>query len=174
VVVEVAAPPAPPVEPAPDVADECRALVGIINRGVDGVQDVGTKGSAVEDLQALAAEMDRVVEELRDLELKSAELGRHAETYRAMASEVSAAARDLAAAVDEGDLGPMSEAERRVETAVAKEDPLVDGINAFCQQGRSGVPTAVVPRPSEMVARPHAHDVEAPSMARSPRRRGCR
>jgi hypothetical protein len=71
---------------------------------------VGTKGSAVENLRALAAKMDDIVDELHHLELKSAELSHYAALYGAMASDVSAAARDLADAVDEVDMGRLSEA----------------------------------------------------------------
>lgn len=118
---------------------ECTAFVGVINTGVEKVQKLITAspdasgGSAVEELRTLADEMDTVAQQAEAASLTLPELKKYSGDYQAMAREVAAAARDLATAVDNVDSEKMKSAQDRIVAAVAKEDPLVEEINRFCQ-----------------------------------------
>jgi len=116
---------------------ECNALIGVINAGVEKVQK-GTAaspdgGTPVSELRALADGMDVVVKDTEKLELSLGELKQFAQDYKAMTTEIAAAARELAIAVDAVDMEKLSAGQARMEAAVKREDPLVDSINKFCQ-----------------------------------------
>ena len=117
--------------------DECNALVGVINEGIDKVQKITAAspdgGTAVNDLRALADEMEAIAKKAEAAPLTIGELQKLAADYRAMATEVAAAARELSAAVDNVDGEKMKKAQERIVKAVQKEDPLVESINRFCQ-----------------------------------------
>lgn len=118
--------------------EECNALVGVINEGIDKVQKITTAapdggGTAVSDLRALADEMDAIAKKAEAAPITIGELQKLSGDYRAMATEVAAAARELATAVDNVDGEKMKKAQERIVTAVQKEDPLIEQINRFCQ-----------------------------------------
>ncbi|HHH29915.1 MAG TPA: hypothetical protein ENK57_16435, partial [Polyangiaceae bacterium] len=78
--------------------EECNALVGVINKGVDKVQKGTTAapdgGPAVDELRALADELDNVAKETAAVKLTLPELQKFGEDYQAMATEVAASARE--------------------------------------------------------------------------------
>jgi methyl-accepting chemotaxis protein len=117
--------------------EECNALVGVINEGIDKVQKITAAspdgGTAVNDLRALADEMDAIAKQAEAAPLTISELQKLSGDYRAMAAEVAAAARELATAVDNVDGEKMKKAQERIVTTVQKEDSLVESINRFCQ-----------------------------------------
>ena len=84
----------------------------------------------------MADAMDKVAGDAAKVELTIPELKKFSAEYQSMVKEVSKAARDLAAASDSKDKdagGKVAAANAAMEKAVKQEDPLVDGINKFCQ-----------------------------------------
>ncbi|MEZ4446494.1 MAG: hypothetical protein R3B72_45870 [Polyangiaceae bacterium] len=116
--------------------EECNALVGVINTGVEkvqkGVSATPDGGAAVGELRSLADELEAIAGEAAKLKLTLPELTKFSGDYQTMAKNVATAARELADAVDNVDVEKMSEAQTRMETAVKQEDPLVEQINKFC------------------------------------------
>jgi len=60
-------------------------------------------------------------------------LQKFAADYRAIVIEIGTTARELASAVNAVDMSSLNAAQARMEAAVAREDPLVDSANKFCQ-----------------------------------------
>lgn len=115
---------------------ECNALIQVINRGVDSLEQgrkAAGESGGVEELRAMADSMDKVSEDAGKVELTLEELKGFSTEYQGMAKEVSRAARELAKAAEEKDAKKINEAEDAMHTAVKAEDPLVDRINKFCQ-----------------------------------------
>jgi capsule polysaccharide export protein KpsE/RkpR len=116
---------------------ECNDFIAVINRGVEKVQK-GTSGTpdggaAVAELRALADEMDVISKEAAAIAVSLPDLKKLAADYQAMVTEVAAAARDLASAVDSVDMEKMTAAQTRMDNAVKREDPLIEQLNKFCQ-----------------------------------------
>jgi len=115
---------------------ECNSLIKVINTGVQSLEK-GSKAaddpSGVVELKAMADAMDKVAGDAAKVELTVPELKKFADDYQKMAKEVAAAAREMATAADEKAPAKVSSAQERMEKAVKEEDPLVDGINKFCQ-----------------------------------------
>ncbi|MEQ9320720.1 MAG: hypothetical protein RIF41_16255 [Polyangiaceae bacterium] len=117
--------------------EECNALVSVNHKGVDKVKKGTTAtpdgGAAVDELRALADELDNVAKQTAEVKLTLPDLQKYGEDYKAMATEVAASARELADAVDNVDMEKMTAAQARMDAAVKREDPLVGEINKFCQ-----------------------------------------
>jgi outer membrane murein-binding lipoprotein Lpp len=116
---------------------ECGAFVQVVNAGVDrvlkGMSVAADGGAAVGELRSLAEEMDAIAQETAKVELSLPELQQLSKDYQGMVTEVATAARELAQAVDNVDVEKMGKAQTRMDTAVKREDPLVESINKFCQ-----------------------------------------
>jgi hypothetical protein len=118
---------------------ECNEFIAVINRGVEKVQKGtsgapdGGGGAAVAELRTLADEMDVITKEAAAIAVTMPELKKLAGDYQAMVTEVSGAARDLATAVDNVDMEKMSAAQSRMDSAVKREDPLIEQLNKFCK-----------------------------------------
>ena len=67
------------------------------------------------------------------IKLTIPELTKYSTEYQNMAKEVAKAARDMSAAAEAKDPEKINAAQAAMEKAVKQEDPLVDGINKFCQ-----------------------------------------
>jgi hypothetical protein len=119
--------------------NECNALVQVINAGVQSLEKspkADGDANSTADLKAMAEAMDKVAADAARVELTLPELKKFSTDYQAMVKEVSKAARDMAAATDSKDkdaVGKVAAATAAMEKAVKQEDPLVDGINKFCQ-----------------------------------------
>ena len=116
---------------------ECNALIGVINGGVDRIQQ-GTRvvpdaGMGGKELRDMADAMDQIAADGGKLQLTVSELQQFSKDYQAMTREVAAAARELAAAYEKVDDDQMKKAQARMEKAVQREDPLVDSLNKFCR-----------------------------------------
>lgn len=117
---------------------ECNALISVINNGVEKVQKGTTSApdggsAAIGELRALADEMDAISKEAGAVQVSLPEIGKLSKDYQAMATEVAAAARDLATAVENVDMDGMGKAQERMDAAVKLEDPLIEELNKFCQ-----------------------------------------
>jgi len=116
---------------------ECNALVGVINTGVDKIQNVTRSspdgGAAVAELRALATEMDTVAAEAKKVELTLPALKKFSADYQALATELAKAARDLATAVDNVDMEKMAKAQGEMDSVVKREDPLIQKLNEYCR-----------------------------------------
>ncbi|EYF02019.1 hypothetical protein [Chondromyces apiculatus] len=115
---------------------ECNALIEVINKGVQSLekgQKAGADPTGAADLKAMAEAMDKVAADAALVELTLPELQKFSGEYQAMAKEVSRAARDMATAAEAKDSDKINVAQAAMEKAVKQEDPLVDGINKFCQ-----------------------------------------
>jgi methyl-accepting chemotaxis protein len=117
---------------------ECNALVGVINTGVDKIRNVTRSapdgGAAVDELRALAKEMDGVAAETKEVALTLPELEKFSKEYQALAAELAAAARELATAVDNVDMETMAKAQGQMDGVVKREDPLIQSLNEFCRE----------------------------------------
>ncbi|HEY4117425.1 MAG TPA: hypothetical protein VGM56_06195 [Byssovorax sp.] len=115
---------------------ECNAMIRVINDGVNSLQK-GTKSATdengVADLKALADAMDKVAGDSAKVELTIPELKKYNTDYQAMAKDVAKTAREMAAAAEAKDVAKITTAQAAMDKAVKQEDPLVDGINKFCQ-----------------------------------------
>lgn len=115
---------------------ECNALIEVINRGVQSLekgQKAGSDPTVAADLKAMADAMDKVAADASQVKLTIPELTKYSTEYQSMAKEVAKAARDMSAAAEAKDPEKINAAQAAMEKAVKQEDPLVDGINKFCQ-----------------------------------------
>lgn len=116
---------------------ECNALIGAINEGVQRVQQQAVPGDAgasgVGEVRDMAETMDAVAQQTGRVALSVDELKGYAGEYGSMVKEVAEAARELASAIDKVDMEAMRKAQSRIDDAVKKEDPLVEGLNTFCR-----------------------------------------
>lgn len=115
---------------------ECNALIEVINRGVQSLekgQKAGSDPTVAADLKAMADAMDKVAADASQVKLTIPELTKYSTEYQNMAKEVAKAARDMSAAAEAKDPEKINAAQAAMEKAVKQEDPLVDGINKFCQ-----------------------------------------
>ena len=116
---------------------ECNALVATVNTGIDKVQKAaggGTDaGSVSAELRAVAELMDEIGAAAAKVELTLPDLQGYAREYQSIVKEVGAAAREVADAKDKADEAHMQRAQARMDSAVKREDPLVDQINQFCR-----------------------------------------
>ncbi|MBW2455368.1 MAG: hypothetical protein JRI68_12690 [Deltaproteobacteria bacterium] len=116
---------------------ECNALVGVINTGVDKIQNVTRSapdgGAAVAELRALATEMEAVAAEAKAVEVTLPELKKFSTDYQGLATELATAAQELATAVDNVDMETMAKAQHQMDSVVRREDPLIQALNEFCR-----------------------------------------
>ncbi len=115
---------------------ECNALIEVINKGVQSLDKGKTAGAdptGVADLKAMAESMDKVAADAAAVKLTIPELQKFSTDYQGMAKEVAKAARDMAVAAEAKEPDKINAAQTSMEKAVKQEDPLVDGINKFCQ-----------------------------------------
>lgn len=115
---------------------ECNALIEVINKGVQSLekgQKAGADPTGVADLKAMAEAMDKVAADAAAVKLTIPELQKFSNDYQGMAKEVAKAARDMAGAAEAKEPDKINAAQTSMEKAVKQEDPLVDGINKFCQ-----------------------------------------
>ncbi|AKT39751.1 hypothetical protein [Chondromyces crocatus] len=115
---------------------ECNALIEVINKGVQSLekgQKANPDPTGAADLKVMADAMEKVAADAAVVKLTLPELQKFSTDYQGMAREVSKAARDMAAAAEAKDPDKINVAQAAMEKAVKQEDPLVDGINKFCQ-----------------------------------------
>ena len=116
---------------------ECNSFVTVINSGVDRVtktiNTVPDSGAAVNELRSLAEEMEAISGETKKVQLSLPDLQKISESYQKMVTDIAAAARELATAVDNVDREKMTEAQATLDQAVKREGPLVEELNKFCQ-----------------------------------------
>lgn len=118
---------------------ECNALIEIINKGINELNSsssrgAGTNTTATADHETMADTMDRVAEDLSNLETRDQRLKELSGEYQSMAREVTKSARDLVAAFEAGDAVKVNAAKAAIEQAVKRESPLVDAINKYCHE----------------------------------------
>ncbi|HSO00615.1 MAG TPA: hypothetical protein VLS89_20125, partial [Candidatus Nanopelagicales bacterium] len=115
---------------------ECNALIEVINKGVQSLekgQKAGSDPTVAADLKAMADAMEKVAGDASQVKLTIPELQKFSTEYQTMSKEVAKAARDMATAAEAKDPEKINAAQAAMEKAVKQEDPLVDGINKFCQ-----------------------------------------
>lgn len=116
---------------------ECNALIGVMNGAVDRVQHgarpTSDAGAGGRELRELATSMDQVAEQTSKLTLSVPELQQHAKDYQGMLRDIAGAARELATALEKVDDEQMKSAQAKLETAVQREEPLVETVNKFCR-----------------------------------------
>ncbi len=116
---------------------ECNSFVSVINTGVDRVtktlNTTPDSGAAVNELRSLADEMEAISAETKKVQLSMPDLQRISERYQKMVTDIAAAARELATAVDNVDGEKMTAAQTTLDQAVKREGPLVEELNKFCQ-----------------------------------------
>jgi hypothetical protein len=121
---------------------ECNALIEVINNGVAALEGAPQSSSrtmrssqpAVDDLTVMAAMMDEIASAAAKVDVTVPELKTLSGEYQSMAREVGAGARALIMAARAHDAAGVQVAHETVKRAAAREDPIVDEINEFCQQ----------------------------------------
>jgi hypothetical protein len=115
---------------------ECNALIAVANKGVQSIEKgtkAGTDQGGSSELKVMADAMDKVAADAAQVKLTTAELQKFSGEYQAMAKDLAKAARDLASAADANDAEKSNRAQAAIEKAIRQEDPIVDGLNRFCQ-----------------------------------------
>ena len=116
---------------------DCNALIGVMNGAVDriqhGARPAGDAGAGGKELRELATSMDQVAEQTGKLVLSVPELQQHAKDYQAMLRDIASASRELATALEKVDDEQMKGAQTKLESAVQREEPLVETVNKFCR-----------------------------------------
>jgi hypothetical protein len=115
---------------------ECNALVQVVNAGVQSVErqpKPADDPSGVVGLRAMADAMDKVAANAAKVELTAPELKKISADYQTMAKDVARSAREMAAAADAKDMPKVNAAWASMEKAYNQEEPLVEGLNKFCQ-----------------------------------------
>ncbi|MDI1475411.1 hypothetical protein [Polyangium sp. y55x31] len=119
-----------------DKARECDAVIAIINKGIKDLNAPSNEGddpTGAKQLRAMADTLDAVARDIEAVDVTRPELGRKVTDYGDMARDTAKAARDLARASEAKDARGIKAAQSALDTAVKREDPLVDSINAYCQ-----------------------------------------
>jgi hypothetical protein len=120
---------------------ECNALIEVINTGVAALEGAPQSSSrtmrssqpAVDDLTVMAAMMEEIASAAAKVQVTTPELERLSGEYQTMARQVGAGARALITAARAHDAAGVQAAHETVKRAAAREDPIVDEINEFCQ-----------------------------------------
>jgi hypothetical protein len=114
---------------------ECNALIKVINGGVEALEKAPRTEdpTGVADLQAMASTMEKVGQDMATAPLTIVETKRFATDYQKMAKDIVKAERDLAAAATARDIDKRAAADKALEAAMKLEDPIIDGVNKFCQ-----------------------------------------
>lgn len=146
-----AATPKPPAASAPTgAAAECKALVELVNSGVQRVDSkLSATADPAEELRATAVAVDELVVQIGKLPLHEPQLKRLASDYQSMARALASGTRDLAGGVREGDRDLVARAQETIKAAVAQEDPIVDQINVFCTGSPGSEPAEPRRQPSQ-------------------------
>ncbi len=116
--------------------NECKALITVINSGVQALEKtppVESDATGVKTLRAMADAMDKVADEASKVPLSVPELKKMSADYQKMVRDISNAEREMAKAAEERDLTQRAAAEEKLTTAVKQEEPLVEKINGFCR-----------------------------------------
>ncbi len=136
---------------------DCQTVIDAINASVERIKKADVGGSEPEKMakqfQAFATIAEEEAGKLGKIEVETKELGGMVEEYATMAKEVAQAAKDLAGAMEdltkiakEAESKPNPDlltkmkavekvgdkAQKDLDAATSKEDPLVDKINKFC------------------------------------------
>jgi hypothetical protein len=116
-------------------ANECNQLIEVINKGVDNLNKLSKSADPTSsaDFKTMADTMEKLATDASKVELTVPELKKYSGEYQTMVKEAAKAARDLAAAVDAKDPAKMASANTALDKATKAEEPLVEGINKFCQ-----------------------------------------
>jgi hypothetical protein len=115
-------------------AEQCTALIKVINAGTEILETGGKADGGVGELRSMADTMDKMGADAAKVEVTIVELKTYAAEYQTMAREVAKAARDMAAAAEAKDAKRINAAQAAMDAAIKKEDTVVDAINKFCQQ----------------------------------------
>ncbi|MDC0747489.1 hypothetical protein [Polyangium mundeleinium] len=124
-----------------DKVKECNAVIEVINGGMQKLnksQNETKDAPGTEQLRALADVMDSVGRDIEAVPVTQPELVRKVADYQDMVRTTAKAARDLARAIEAKDARGANAATSALSTAVKRESPLVDDINAYCQSGTGG------------------------------------
>jgi hypothetical protein len=114
---------------------ECNSLITIINANVSTLEKAPKVETDVGgDLKSMAEIMDKAAGDAAKVELTLPELKKVSTDYQAMAKDVAKAAREMSVAAESHDAAKITTAQQAMEKAVKQEDPLIEGLNKFCQQ----------------------------------------
>ncbi len=125
-----ATPSAPKASTTPP-AEECRVLIGRINRTLGGLKSAETVEPPA-NLEALAKITEDAARDVAALPITQPRLRSLADAYGEMSTMFSRAAREMAAGLAAKDTTRMMAAQAALEEASAREDPLILAINTFC------------------------------------------
>jgi methyl-accepting chemotaxis protein len=132
---------------------DCKNVIDTINSSVERMKKLPAMGmadaaKAAEELRGFGKAMTEEADKIGGIKVETAELKGYVDEYSGMIKEVAKSANDRAAALDDisklekaggTDQAKMNEATKKEEDAqkalqkaTEKEDPLVDKINKFC------------------------------------------
>ena len=120
-------------------AAQCGALVKAINNNVARMEKIErsprTDAGPTAPLLAMAAAMSKAEKEVGEIVFTIPKLKALSKQYSDMASDVSKGAHNFITAIEQIDAKAMGKAQRTLETAVKREDPIVEEVNTFCGTG---------------------------------------
>jgi septal ring factor EnvC (AmiA/AmiB activator) len=115
---------------------ECNAVIEKINAAQQEAEKLKPSAETTpQDVKKVAELFEKLSTDLRAMELSTAELKGFVTEYQGMSDKAAAAARKLAAAVEQKDLAKVEAATKDMNAATAPEDALVQKINGFCSGG---------------------------------------
>jgi hypothetical protein len=114
-------------------ADQCNQVIGSLNKAkseIDAISAVPNPGSP--QMREIAVSFDGVAESTSSVPLTDVELKKDVEEYATMARDAARAARGLADAIDSRNAAAMLKSKADLESAGARETPILAAINLYC------------------------------------------
>ena len=122
----------------PSKRKQCDALVGIVNDGVQRLEQVKKqqKNDPTGQLEvlAMADAMEKASRDAAALKLDLAELRDLSGRYQAMTKAIAASARAVVAHAEKKETEPMKKAQQELNEAFKLEDGILEGLNKACAE----------------------------------------
>lgn len=116
---------------------QCNRLIEIANQAVSGVKAVSEtpKPDSIESMNKIADIANTAKSQMEGLQLGDDQLKDFQTQFVTMYTETNQATRDLVTAADAKNADAAKKAFSALQTATAKEAPLVNSVNAYCNAG---------------------------------------
>lgn len=115
---------------------QCNALVQVLNTGAQSLEKAEKSSADPESaasLRAVADAMEKTAADAEKAPVSLPELKKYSADYQAMAREVAKSAREMADAAEKKDSEKVAQANAALEKAAKQEEPIIEGLNKFCQ-----------------------------------------
>ena len=111
---------------------QCNHLIKVINE--EGKNIKGMSGDDTASLNTASTTLENTSKKVAAVELKDPKLIAFRDTYKKMAEDLAAAAKDTAAAIDSKDAKRIREAHDKMNAFPKRENDLVSDINKYCRE----------------------------------------